>query len=118
MLKSRLRAGALANSEEPDEMPHNVAFHQGLHCLLGQNQSSEKEIKYFFESITGDPSIDTMDMAYCLFEAQWLSGRVLDSRSRGCGFKPHRRHCVVSWSKTLYLLFNTGSTHRDLSQHD
>ena len=27
--------------------------------------------------------------------AQWLSGRVLDSRSKGCGFEPHRRHCVV-----------------------
>ena len=27
--------------------------------------------------------------------AQWLSGRVLDSRPRGHGFKPHRRHCVV-----------------------
>ena len=25
----------LANSEDPDEMPHMVAFHQGLHCLLG-----------------------------------------------------------------------------------
>ena len=24
----------LANSEDPDEMPHKVAFHQGLHCLL------------------------------------------------------------------------------------
>ena len=33
-------------------------------------------------------------------EAQWLSGRVLDSRPRGQGFKPHRRHCVVSLSKT------------------
>ena len=22
-----------ANSEEPDEMQHNAAFHQGLHCL-------------------------------------------------------------------------------------
>ena len=28
--------------------------------------------------------------------AQWLSGRVLDSRSRGRVFKPQRRHCVVS----------------------
>ena len=27
--------------------------------------------------------------------AQWLSGRVLDSRPRGHGFEPHRRHCVV-----------------------
>ena len=25
----------LAKSEDPDEMPHNVAFHQCLHCLLG-----------------------------------------------------------------------------------
>ena len=32
--------------------------------------------------------------------AQSLSDRVLDSRPRGCGFKPHWRHCVVSLSKT------------------
>ena len=25
--------GTLANSEDPDEMQHNAAFHQGLHCL-------------------------------------------------------------------------------------
>ena len=24
----------MANSEEPDEMQHDAAFHQGLHCLL------------------------------------------------------------------------------------
>ena len=29
--------GAMANSEDPDEMPHKVAFHQGLHCLPRQN---------------------------------------------------------------------------------
>ena len=32
---------------------------------------------------------------------QWLSGRVLDSRPRGRGFEPHRRHCVVSLSKNI-----------------
>ena len=32
---------------------------------------------------------------------QWLSGRVLDSRPRGGGFEPHRRHCVVSLSKNI-----------------
>ena len=32
--------------------------------------------------------------------AQWLSRRVFDSRPRGRGFEPHRRHCVVSLSKT------------------
>ena len=24
---------SFANSEEPDEIPHHVTFHQGLHCL-------------------------------------------------------------------------------------
>ena len=33
--------------------------------------------------------------------AQWLSGRVLDSRPNGRGFEPHRRHCVVSLSKNI-----------------
>ena len=36
-------AGTLASSEDPDEMPHYAAFHQGLHCLLRQNQSSERK---------------------------------------------------------------------------
>ena len=31
--------------------------------------------------------------------AQWLSGRVLDYRPRGRGFKPH---CIVSLSKNIY----------------
>ena len=33
--------------------------------------------------------------------AQWLSGRVLDSRPKGCGFEPHQRHCVVSLRKNI-----------------
>ena len=33
--------------------------------------------------------------------AQWLSGRVLDSRPKGRGFKTHRHHCVVSLSKNI-----------------
>ena len=33
--------------------------------------------------------------------AQWLSGRVLDSRPKSRGFEPHRRHCVVSLSKNI-----------------
>ena len=49
------------DSEDPDEMLHNVAFHKGLHCFLRQNLSSEKEIQYFWEIITCDPSIYAMD---------------------------------------------------------
>ena len=33
--------------------------------------------------------------------AQWLSGRVLDSRPRGSGFEPHWHHCVVSVIKNI-----------------
>ena len=51
MLINPLRAGnltpiymsILANNKDSDEIPHNVAFYQGLHCLLKQNQSWEKE---------------------------------------------------------------------------
>ena len=44
--------------------------------------------------------------------AQWLSGRVLDSRPRGRGFEPHRRHCVVDLEQDTFILakywFNPG----------
>ena len=54
--------GTLANSEDPDEMPHYAAFHLGLHYLLRQNQFSEKEnIIFFLEIITCDPAIHSMD---------------------------------------------------------
>ena len=33
--------------------------------------------------------------------------------SRGCGFEPHRHHCVVSLSKTHLSLLSTGSTQED-----
>ena len=41
--------GTLANSEDPDEMTNKVAFHQSLHCLLRQKQSSGIEIHNFIE---------------------------------------------------------------------
>ena len=36
--------GTFANSEDPGEVQHYATFHQGLHCLLRQKPSSEKEI--------------------------------------------------------------------------
>ena len=36
--------------------------------------------------------------------AQWLSGRVLDSRPTGRGFEPHRRHCVVVLEQDTFIL--------------
>ena len=29
-----------ANSEDPDEMQHNAAFHQGLHCLVSKDSGT------------------------------------------------------------------------------
>ena len=56
------KKGTLANSEDLYEMPHNVAFSLGLHCLLRQNQSSEIEIQYsLFEIMSCDYSIYAMD---------------------------------------------------------
>ena len=60
--------------------------------------------------------IDALRVKYilgiCLFSknnrgAQWLSGRVLDSRPRGRELEPHRRHCVVSLSKNINPSFNS-----------
>ena len=50
--------------------------------------------------------------------AQWLSGRVLGSRPMGNGFEPHRRHCVVSISKTHLSVLSTGSFQEDPSRHN
>ena len=43
-------------------------------------------------------------MILILLGAQWLSGRVLDSRPRGRGFEPHRRHCVEVFEKEIVLV--------------
>ena len=45
----------LANSEDPDEMQNNAAFHQGLQCLLRINQPSGTEIDHNLENSTCDP---------------------------------------------------------------
>ena len=36
--------------------------------------------------------------------AQWLSGRVLDSRLRGRGFEAYRCHCVVVLEQDTFIL--------------
>ena len=41
------------------------------------------------------------------------SGGVLDSRPRGLGFKPHRRHCIVVFEQDTFI--STGSTQEDPS---
>ena len=52
--------GTLANSEDPDEMQHEAAFHQGLHCLLRVIQPSRTEKKHNLEVSFCDPFKCTM----------------------------------------------------------
>ena len=42
--------GTLVNSEEPDEMQHNAAFHKGLHyLLLDKNDLQGKKYNYILK---------------------------------------------------------------------
>ena len=54
-----------------------------------------------------------------MWVAQWLSGRMLDSRPRGQGFKLYQRHCVLSLSKNInpsLVLVQPRKTHPYLSE--
>ena len=50
----------LANSENPDEMSHNVTFHLGLHCLLNKKKDLQRKKYNILEVINCDPSIYTL----------------------------------------------------------
>ena len=53
----------------------------------------------------GNNSKDTIGMYTGLHAlVKWLSGRVLDSRPKGSGFEPHRRHCVVVLEQDAFIL--------------
>ena len=51
-----------------------------------------------------DSTAVSLLIIFFLEGAQWLSGRVLDSRPKGCGFEPHRRHCVVVLEQDTFIL--------------
>ena len=40
------------NSEDPDEKPHYVAFHQGLYCLLSKKDLQTKKQTLLLKTIT------------------------------------------------------------------
>ena len=40
------------NSEDPEEMPHYVAFHQGLYCLLSKKIFRQKKQTLLLKTIT------------------------------------------------------------------
>ena len=72
------------------------------------------------ERVNGSSGMQSLDMCPVIsthdqvrLKPQWLSGRVLNFRSKGCWFETNWRHCIVSLSKALYPLLSTGSTQDD-----
>ena len=45
----------MANIEDPDEIRHNAAFHQGLYYLIRIKQNSETETQHYSDTSTYDP---------------------------------------------------------------
>ena len=59
-----------ADREDPDYILHNVAFHQGLHCLLRKNNLQRKELQFYLEIITCDPLNYTIDHSKLIASTQ------------------------------------------------
>ena len=107
--------GTLSNSKDSDEMLHNVAFI--IKVFMVSKDKIPLTERYTWTSLQENdnmwpPSLHAMDSPkYTVsnqkegsWGAQWLSGRVLDSRPKGRGFEPHRRHCVVVLEQDTFIL--------------
>ena len=78
----------VSNSMDPDQGPN-----LDINCLQRLSKDNSKAL--------GKDALSCRIHVYWV--AQWLSGRVLDSRPRGRGFEPHRHHCVLE-QDTLILV--------------
>ena len=63
--------GTLVNSEDPDEMQHNAAFHQRLHCLLRLKQPLGTEIHHNLEDATCDLFNTQWTVPFLLYQYVW-----------------------------------------------
>ena len=80
--------GTLISSEDPDEMQHNAAFHQGLHCLLPLNQLSGTEIHFHLETSTCDPLKNKMGI-HLLIVSICMGKSIRISEYKGLETKRH-----------------------------
>ena len=83
----------MANSEDPDEMPHIVAFRQGLLCLLRSIKSSGTAVNNYLDISTCDPLKYIMDNPILiLFICMGKSIRI----QRGCQIC-NKYHYLKGW---------------------
>ena len=65
--------------------------------------ASKERVKAFFSNMM-DKQQENSVLCKKFGGVQRLSGRVLDSRPRGCGFEPHQRHCVMVLEQDTFIL--------------
>ena len=55
------------NSEDPDEMPHYVSFHQGLYCLLSKKdlQAKKQALPFKNYNLTPQGMYSGLFKVYC-----------------------------------------------------
>ena len=89
-------------SEDPDEMPHYAAFHQGLHCLLRQNRSSQNNTMNS-EIISCDPSMYTMDHPYLIVyePVHEISNNMICATSKVSDQPAHTRSLIRAFASDL-----------------
>ena len=92
----------LTISEDPDEMPHRAAFHQGLHYLLRQNRSSRNNTM-ISEIISCDPSMYTMDHPYLIVyePVHEISNNVICATSKVSDQPAHTRSLIRAFASNL-----------------
>ena len=87
-------------TSEKEETESDIAYLKTVETLLREDHTSVND--------TEVPADTDFQVILHFLElapgAQWLSGRVLDLRPRGCGFEPHRRHCVVVLEQDTFIL--------------
>ena len=59
--------GTFTTSADPDDMQHNAAFHQDLHCLSRKKRSSDQKIQYLKKyNLTYLDMYNGLSQVYCI----------------------------------------------------
>ena len=97
----------MSNSLDPDQgqcLGPNGVWLSGFFCARLEIEVEASIVRASAEAQYCAMSL-SKTLCHCLIlGAQWLSGRVLDSRPKGSGFEPHRRHCAVVLEQDTFIL--------------
>ena len=78
--------------EEPDEMQHYAAFHQGLHCLLKSKPHSWTEINHNLEKCACNPLLYIMGCPIIIVSIS-IEKSIRIQRGKGHGKSPAPSKC-------------------------